>query len=113
MPFGDGVWVSKIDKKMFALLSINEPLDFVNHKCDPDQAFILRDIFAGVKPGYPMNKKHWNSVYLDGSVPRGEIERMLDHSYAREVQSLSKKRRTAVEIIHGPERLYGLQRGDR
>jgi len=108
MPFGEGVLVSKIDKKMFALLSINETVSFVNLKCDPDQAFILRDIFPAVKPAYHMNKKHWNSVYLDGSVPRGEIERMIDHSYSLVLLSLTKKRRTALEIIHGPERLYGI-----
>jgi len=108
MPFGDGVLVFKIDKKMFGLLSRNQSVSFINLKCDPDQAFILRDIFPAVKPGYHMNKKHWNSVYLDGSIPRSEIERMIDHSYSLVLQSLTKKRRIALEIVHGPERLYGL-----
>lgn len=111
-PFGKEVMVFKIDKKMFALLSDNIKgrdkgnSPFVNLKCDPDQAFILRDIFPAVKPAYHMNKRHWNSVYLDGSIPQGELERMVDHSYSLVVKGLSRTRRRALELSYGQEKLY-------
>jgi predicted DNA-binding protein (MmcQ/YjbR family) len=54
------------------------------------QAVVLRDIFPAVTPGYHMNKKHWNTVALDGSIPRGELELMMDHSYALVYQGLKK-----------------------
>ena len=67
---------------MFATLVQNESSTNMNLKCDPHEALILRDIFSAVKPGYHMNKRHWNTVLLDGSIPRGEVERMADNSYA-------------------------------
>ena len=59
---------------MFALFGRREEQDQINLKCDPAQAFILRDIFDAVIPGYHMNKRHWNAVILNGSIPNGEIE---------------------------------------
>ncbi len=109
-PFGSDVAVYKINagtnRKMFALLSSREGQGRLNLKCDPEQAFILRDIFSAVVPGYHMNKKHWNTVILDGSIPRGEIERMIDHSYCLVVKGLPRKHRLALEIEYGPEHLY-------
>ncbi len=96
----------KINKKMFALLTSRDGQAGVNLKCDPEQAFILRDIFEAVVPGYHMNKKHWNTVLLDGSIPCGEIERMIDHSYDLVVKGLTKKQRLALEIEFGPDNLY-------
>jgi len=81
MPFGDDGLVVKIVKKMVALLRRNKTVCFVNRKCDPSQAFILGYFFAALKPRYPINKRHWNSVYLDGSVPSGEIEGTIEQSY--------------------------------
>ena len=89
-PFGADVYVFKVKKKMFATLAIGKMgkgdnegnLDWwMNLKCDPDEAAILRDIFPGVIPGYHMNKALWNTIILDGSIPRGEIERMIDNSF--------------------------------
>lgn len=110
-PFGDQAAVFKINNKMFALCfsqkqSVKEGKDRVNLKCDPEQAFILRDIFDAVIPGYHMNKKHWNTVILNGSIPQGEIERMIDHSYTLVVKGLPKGQRLALEIEFGPEQLY-------
>ncbi len=105
-PFGAGVAVFKIEKKMFALLSSDRGVARVNLKCDPDQAFILRDIFTAVLPGYHMNKRHWNTVLLDGTIPRGELERMIDHSYALVVKKLNKAHRQALELTYGSEQLY-------
>ncbi len=105
-PFGKEVSVFKVRDKMFGLFAKHDGEYRVNLKCDPDQAFILRDLFKAVIPGYHMNKKHWNTVILDGSIARGEIERMIDHSYALVVKGLPKKQRTALEIEFGPEALY-------
>ena len=105
-PFGPDVAVMKIDNKMFATLIDSAEGARMNLKCDPDEALMLRDIFPAVLPGYHMNKRHWNTVVLDGSIPPGEIERMVDRSYGLVVKSLRKAQRTALEIRHGKEALY-------
>lgn len=105
-PFGPDVAVFKVRGKMFATLADNAGTANVNLKCDPDEALALRDIFTAVKPGYHMNKKHWNTVILDGSIPAGEIERMIDASYALVVKKLSKQQRLALELAHGKINLY-------
>ena len=105
-PFGPDVAVIKIDAKMFATLVEAQGSARMNLKCDPDEALMLRDIFPAVIPGYHMNKRHWNTVVLDGSIPRGEIERMIDSSYALVVKSLRKPQRQALEIRHGKDTLY-------
>lgn len=78
----------------------------MNLKCDPHEAVILRDIFPAVLPGYHMNKRHWNTVILDGSIPTGEIERMIDNSYELVVKGLKKVQRQALEIRHTKDILY-------
>ena len=105
-PFGPRVAVMKIRSKMFATLVEDEGAVSMNLKCDPHEALILRDIFSAVKPGYHMNKRHWNTLMLDGSIPRGEIERMVDNSYALVVRGLPKKTRQALEIRYGQAVLY-------
>lgn len=110
-PFGPDVAVFKIDKKMFATLG-EEPHDGAmlarcNLKCDPEEAQALRDIFPAVLPGYHMNKTHWNTVLLDQSIPDGEIERMMDASYALVVASLTKKRQQALRIAWGEAAITG------
>lgn len=105
-PFGPDAAVFKVQGKMFALLMTRGGIDQVNLKCDPDQASSLRDLFDAVLPGYHMNKRHWNTVLLDGTIPRGEIERQVDHSYGLVVRGLPKKQRQALEIKYGPDTLY-------
>jgi len=78
----------------------------MNLKCDPAQAQELRDLFKAVKPGYHMNKLHWNTIILDGSIPQGEIERMIDHSYGLVIKKLKKSEREALELRHGKDALY-------
>ncbi len=102
-PFGDEVNVFKVKNKVFATISHGENAKsaktddeaktyyWMNLKCDPDEALILRDIFPSVIPGYHMNKKWWNSIILDGSIPKGEIERMMDNSYMLVVNNMTKK----------------------
>lgn len=105
-PFGPEVLVPKIKGKMFATLGIDRGFGHMNLKCDPDQAQALRDLFESVKPGYHMNKVHWNTIILDGSIPQGEIERMIDHSYGLVVKKLKKVERESLELRHGKEALY-------
>ncbi|KGD65422.1 hypothetical protein Y5S_01315 [Alcanivorax nanhaiticus] len=102
-PFGPDVAVMKVRGKMFATLSLSDGEGRMNLKCDPDQALALRDIFPAVIPGYHMNKKHWNTVLLDGSIPEGELSRMIDHSYALVVRSLPKAIREGMALRHGPD----------
>ncbi|MCO7189767.1 MULTISPECIES: MmcQ/YjbR family DNA-binding protein [unclassified Pseudoalteromonas] len=103
-PFGPGVDVFKVKDKMFATLAPGKYDEgeirhwWLNLKCDPDEAHALRDIFDAVIPGYHMNKRLWNTVILDGSVPRGEIERMIDNSFLLVVQKMTKKQREAIMV---------------
>lgn len=113
-PFGPDVAVFKIATKMFATLVNSKSgekdsdalIARMNLKCDPHEAAILRDIFPAIIPGYHMNKRHWNTVILDGTIPRGEIERMIDNSYALVVRSLPSATRRALEIRQGRIALY-------
>lgn len=105
-PFGPDVAVFKINQKMFATLGYEKNVARINLKCDPEEALALRDIFPAVVPGYHMNKAHWNTVILDGSIPQGEIERMIDRSYALVVKGLPKAQRVALEVRHGKAAIY-------
>ena len=104
-PFGPDTLVYKVMGKMFAATGLDRVPFSVNLKCDPDEAVMLRDIFSGVLPGYHMNKRHWNTIVLDGSIPRGEIERMIDNSYSLVVAGLPRRQRQALQIRHGREAL--------
>jgi predicted DNA-binding protein (MmcQ/YjbR family) len=92
-PFGPDHIVFKVKGKMFALLALDEVPTRVNLKCDPDLALDLRDRYEQVEPGYHMNKKHWNTVLLDGVIPEREVLKMIDHSYELVVASLPKGKR--------------------
>lgn len=80
-PFGEDTLVFKINGKIFALANLDGDLS-VNLKCDPAYALELREKYPSVTPGYHMNKKHWNTVILDGSVPDNEVFSWIDHSYS-------------------------------
>jgi predicted DNA-binding protein (MmcQ/YjbR family) len=80
-PFGEDTLVFKVKGKIFALVNLDGDLS-VNLKCDPAFALELREKYASVIPGYHMNKKHWNTILLDGSIPDAEIFSWIDHSYA-------------------------------
>lgn len=97
-PFGLDVAVYKVKHKMFATLSEKDGVANMNLKCDPQEALALRDIFDSVIPGYHMNKKHWNTIILDGSIPTGEIKRMIDNSFLLVVQGMPKKERQLIEM---------------
>ncbi|RKF21423.1 MmcQ/YjbR family DNA-binding protein [Alginatibacterium sediminis] len=89
-PFDTVTPVYKVAGKMFALMGEYQGVARVNLKCEPEEALALRDIFEAVTPGYHMNKRHWNSVLLNDSVPEGELQRMADNSYNLVLDSLPK-----------------------
>lgn len=105
-PFGPDAQVFKVHDKLFALVFQRAGCECINLKCEPEQAIGLRDLFPAVSPGYHMNKRHWNTVRNDGSVPPGELQRMIDHSYALVVRGLPRAKRLGLEARHGSERLY-------
>ncbi len=96
-PFGPRVLVYKVCGKMFALIDPDEFPAYVNLKCAPERALDLRDEHEAVKPGYHMNKKHWNSVYLDGTLPDTLVRELIRHSYELVVKSLKKSDREALK----------------
>jgi len=90
LPFGPDVLVLKTNGKMFLLIPLEaDPLRF-NAKCDPERAEQLRAEYTGILPGYHMNKKLWNTVLLDGSVPGALVRELIDHSYEL-IRAASKK----------------------
>lgn len=97
-PFGPKVDVFKVAGKMFALVAReDEPLR-ISLKCDPVEADLLRTMFDAVKPGYHLNKRHWNTVTLDGTIPEEFIARMIASSYALVVNGLTKAVRTQLTV---------------
>jgi predicted DNA-binding protein (MmcQ/YjbR family) len=97
LPFGPDTLVYKVFGKAFLLTSLDtENLQF-NVKCDPDLAQELREQYPCVIPGYHMNKKHWNTIIVDGSVSAKQIKEWIDHSYNLVVSSLPIKLRTQLK----------------
>lgn len=80
-PFDFSTLVFKVGGKMFALMSIDAEPVSVNLKCDPFLSLELRARYPQVTPGYHMNKKHWNTLLVDGAIPDDEVLRLIDHSY--------------------------------
>lgn len=97
-PFDDVTLVFKVMNKMFALMSLDGNLS-INLKCDPEKAIELREEYSAVLPGYHMNKKHWNTVNIDESLPTNLIHEWIDSSYQLIVASLPKKLKTELEQI--------------
>ena len=95
-PFGDDVAVFKVGGRMFALVLLVEDPGRVTLKCDPDWALALRAQYEAVRPGYHTNKRHWNTVELDGSVDRDDLRDMIDHSHELVVDKLPRAERTRL-----------------
>ncbi len=79
-PFGEDTLVFKVAGRIFALVNLEGDLS-INLKCDPALALELRERYSSVVPGYHMNKKHWNTLNIDGSIPDKGIFHWIDHSY--------------------------------
>jgi len=98
-PFGKGVAVFKVMGKIFALFAEQESPLRINLKCDPDEASLLRGMFESIKPGYHMNKDHWNTVVLDGTVPEDMLSDMIDKSYDLVVKGLRSADRGKLNLL--------------
>lgn len=95
-PFGPDAAVYKVAGKMFAIVAWQaEPLE-ISLKCDPVEADFLRSSFAAIRPGYHLNKNHWNTITLDGSVPDTLLHKMIAASYALVVKGLTKAQRATL-----------------
>ena len=96
MPFGPDALVFKVKGKMFALVSWRaDPLS-ISLKCDPFEAEALRDEFEAIGPGYHLNRRHWNSVILDGSVSDLLLQHLIDQSYTLVVSRLKRSERVSL-----------------
>lgn len=80
-PFGETVLVFKINNKIFLLLPLDEDQLQFNVKCNPERAIELREEYACILPGYHMNKKHWNTILVDGTLNLKQLKEMILHSY--------------------------------
>ncbi len=94
-PFDEQTAVYKAGGKMFALLAKDETPLRITLKCPPEEAEALRTLYPAIVPGYYMNKRHWNTVTLDGSVPDEELVEMVETSYRLVIASLPKAARDA------------------
>lgn len=97
-PFGPDPAVMKVGGKMFALLPVpgDSSTVSISLKCDPVIAENLREQHACITAGYHLNKKHWNTVIVNGSLPLDDLRAMIDHSYELVLKGLSKAAREAV-----------------
>ena len=95
-PFDAVTLVTRIGGKIFALIATDKNPLRVNLKCTPDEAEALRDEFPAVLPGYHMNKRHWNTLVLDGTIPEDRLREMIDDSYSLVVARLTKSEREAL-----------------
>ncbi|MFZ2014529.1 MAG: MmcQ/YjbR family DNA-binding protein [Nocardioides sp.] len=89
-PFGDEVAVMKVGGKVFALVPLSEGSETVNLKCDPARALELRQACAGIRPGYHQNKRHWNTVELNGTVEDDVVRGLIEDSYELVVAGLPR-----------------------
>jgi predicted DNA-binding protein (MmcQ/YjbR family) len=92
-PFGPEAMVFKVGGKMFAIVGHTADPVTVSLKCDPDQAATLRSSYPAITPGYHLNKRHWNTVTLDGTVPDSLLRAMVDSSFELVTRSLPRARK--------------------
>lgn len=97
-PFDNDTLVFKVMGKMFALVSLNEPVS-TNLKCDPEYAITLREQHDEIKPGWHMSKTHWNTVSFLGNLDDKFILELVDHSYDQVVKGLTKKLKAELESL--------------
>jgi predicted DNA-binding protein (MmcQ/YjbR family) len=87
-PFGPDTAVYKVGGKMFALLPWSADPPRLSLKCDPEWSTVLRNAYDSVQPGYHLNKKHWNTIVLDGSISDDELAELIEHSHQLVLESL-------------------------
>lgn len=98
-PFGPGAFVVKVGGKMFALLSEDEEPATISLKVDPDEGELLRGQYKAIIPGYHMNKRHWITATIDGSLPPDLLPSLVDDSYDLVVRSLTRAARAALAEV--------------
>ena len=103
-PFGPRTSVFKVGGKMFALSQLDADPPRISLKCDPELAQALRGAHAAVLPGYHLDKRHWNTVIVDGSLPDRTIREMIEDSYDLIVSKLPRGRRRSLGWRRDPER---------
>ena len=96
LPFGPETLVFKVMNKIFAITSIDNFVS-INLKCDPEVALLIREKYDSVTPGFHMNKKHWNTILINGSISDLLLLKWIDHSYNLVVNSLTKKQKIELE----------------
>lgn len=96
MPFGPDTLVFKVLDKMFALAPLDKSFSF-SVKCDPELAVDFRERFSCVQPGYHMNKKMWNTIYVDGTVSDDQLYEWIDHSYDEVIKGMPRKQKQSLK----------------
>ena len=99
-PFGPGALVFKVGGKVFALLAEDSRPWTINLKSDPDEALALRAAYPAIAPGYHMNKRHWNTLTLDGSLPDALVLELIDQSYHLVLGGLTKLEKEKLQRKH-------------
>ena len=89
-PFDEDTLAIRVMNKIFLLASLEKVPLQINLKCEPEYAVELRERYEAVQPGFHMNKSHWNTVLIDGSILNSELKEMIDHSYEQVVKGLKK-----------------------
>ena len=97
-PFDEQTLVFKVMGKMFALTDVDD-FESINVKCEPEKALELREQYPGVKPGYHMNKKHWNTVMANAGIPDTLLMQWTRDSYDLVVAGLSRKLKDALASL--------------
>jgi len=102
-PFGPGVWVVKVGGRIFALLTQDGDPPRLSLKCQPDRALSLRADFPAITAGYHLNKEHWNTLALDGSLPPALVEELVWHSHELVCAALPRALRLRIQALANPE----------
>jgi predicted DNA-binding protein (MmcQ/YjbR family) len=93
LPFGPDNLVYKVNGKIFLITGLDQEQLSFNVKCDPDKAIELREEFSCVLPGYHMNKKHWNTIIVDGAVSSKQLKEWIDNSYLLVAKSAKSRKK--------------------
>lgn len=98
-PFDEVTLVFKVMGKMFAILALDDTPKRINLKCDPEKAIQLRVEYSSILPGYHSNKKYWNTLVLDGSLPDELVYELINHSFELVLAGLPKKVQAAWQLL--------------
>ena len=102
-PFGPEHSVFKVAGKMFALSALDRTPLAVSVKCEPELAAQLRHSYPAIRPGYHLNKRHWNTITLDGSLPDPLVRDLIEDSYDLVVSALPKRMREQLGWVPGTD----------